>query len=99
MTLLNIWSVSHFFIWFIAGRYTRVSWGIFWVLSIAWEVFEWLIDDASWASFAVEPIENKLSDLVINAMGFWVGRYAKFTDSKHQENEISNENLIQGHSR
>ena len=50
---------------------------MFFVLSISWECFEWVIDDQPWASFAVEPLENKVSDLVVNTVGFWLGRRLK----------------------
>jgi hypothetical protein len=50
---------------------------MFLVLSISWECFEWAVDDQSWASFAVEPFENKLSDVVVNTVGFWLGRRLK----------------------
>jgi hypothetical protein len=50
---------------------------MFFVLSISWECFEWAIDGQSWASFAVEPLENKLSDVVVNTLGFWLGKRLK----------------------
>lgn len=77
MALLNLWSLSHFAIWFTAGRWTNLNWTVFFALSIAWECFEWVIDGQPWASFAVEPLENKLSDLVVNTIGFWFGRRLK----------------------
>jgi hypothetical protein len=77
MALLNLWSLSHFAIWSTAGRWTNLNWTMFFVLSISWECFEWAVDDQSWASFAVEPFENKLSDVVVNTIGFWLGRRLK----------------------
>jgi len=73
MVLLNLWSLSHFVIWYSAGRWTKITWPLFFLLSISWECFEWAVDGQSWASFAVEPVENKISDLVVNTIGFWFG--------------------------
>ena len=73
MVLLNLWSLSHLLIWFSAGRWTTLRWPLFVVLSLAWECFEWAIDGQSWASFAVEPLENKIADVVVNTIGFWIG--------------------------
>ena len=73
MSVLNLWSLSHLLIWFTAGRWTHLRWPLFVFLSLAWECFEWAIDGQKWASFAVEPLENKISDVAVNIIGFWLG--------------------------
>tara|TARA_B100000401_G_scaffold417110_1_gene339926 strand:- start:1 stop:255 length:255 start_codon:yes stop_codon:yes gene_type:complete len=69
MTLLNIWSVGHFVQWTIIGRYFLENRYLFWILSIGWEVIELGLP----FEFAVESWENKLSDVIVNAIGFHFG--------------------------
>ena len=40
MVLLNLWSVGHFCQWFLVGRFLNLSWTLFLVLSIGWELLE-----------------------------------------------------------
>ena len=69
MTLLNIWSVGHFIQWTIIGRYFLENRYLFWILSIGWEIIELGLP----FEFAIESRENKLSDVIINAIGFHFG--------------------------
>ena len=45
------------------------NWYIFLALSIGWEILELYLP----YEFAVEETANKVSDLIVNTIGFWLG--------------------------
>ena len=69
MVLLNLYSISHFLLWLISGRFVLRSWTLFLVLSIGWEFLELFLP----YEFAVETWDNKCADIIVNCAGFWVG--------------------------
>ena len=73
MALLNLYSLSHLIIWFLAGRFTRINWVIFLTISIGWEFLELVLP----FEFAEEWIGNKLADVVVNIVGFYLGNRLK----------------------
>ena len=70
MTLLNLWSLGHFIQWSFVGRFLLKNWYLFLVLSIGWEVLELYLP----YEFAKETWENKISDIFVNILGFWLGK-------------------------
>ena len=69
MVLLNIWSVGHFLQWAIVGRFLLDNWYIFLILSVGWECLELVLP----YEFAQETWDNKISDVVVNCLGFYLG--------------------------
>jgi hypothetical protein len=69
MVLLNLYSILHFLIWLISGRYIFRSWQLFLALSIGWEFLELILP----FEFAVETLANKCADVIVNCAGFSVG--------------------------
>ena len=69
MALLNLWSLGHFVQWSILGRFILKNWYVFFFLSIGWEFLELVLP----YEFAKETIDNKISDVVVNIAGFWIG--------------------------
>ena len=69
MALLNLWSLGHFVQWSILGRFILKNWYVFLFLSIGWEFLELVLP----YEFAKESIDNKISDVVVNIAGFWIG--------------------------
>jgi hypothetical protein len=69
MALLNLWSLGHFVQWSILGRFILKNWYVFLFLSIGWEFLELVLP----YEFAKETIDNKISDVVVNIAGFWIG--------------------------
>ena len=70
MAMLNLWSLGHFIQWSFVGRFILKNWFIFLVLSIGWEVLELYLP----YEFAKETWENKISDIFVNILGFWLGK-------------------------
>jgi glycopeptide antibiotics resistance protein len=70
MALLNLWSLGHFIQWSFVGRFLLKNWYLFLVLSIGWEVLELYLP----YEFAKETWENKISDIFVNILGFWLGK-------------------------
>ena len=70
MAMLNLWSLGHFIQWSFVGRFLLKNWFIFLVLSIGWEVLELYLP----YEFAKETWENKISDIFVNILGFWLGK-------------------------
>jgi len=73
VAILNLYSVSHFGIWFVAGRWFMTSWPLFLAFSIGWEALELVLP----FEFAVETWDNKIADLVVNCIGFQCGLWSR----------------------
>ena len=69
MALLNLWSLGHFVQWSLVGRFILTNWYVFLFLSIGWEFLELVLP----YEFAKETIDNKISDIIVNIAGFWIG--------------------------
>ena len=69
MELINLYSLYHFILWTIFGKYISDSWLLFFVLSLGWEVLEWFLP----FTFAIETLSNKVSDIIVNCIGFYLG--------------------------
>ena len=69
MALLNLWSLGHFVQWSLVGRFILTNWYVFLFLSIGWELLELVLP----YEFAKETIDNKISDIIVNITGFWIG--------------------------
>ena len=67
--MFNFYSISHFLIWFLAGRFSRMGWLLFLTLSITWELIELILP----FEFAIETILNKFGDVIVNMIGFGLG--------------------------
>ena len=70
MALLNLWSLGHLVQWAGIGRFLSIGWAPFFVLSIGWEVLELYLP----YEFASEHWSNKSSDVIVNCVGFAIGR-------------------------
>ncbi|DAC30100.1 MAG TPA: hypothetical protein HA356_08090 [Candidatus Poseidoniaceae archaeon] len=73
MALLNLWSLGHFLQWGFIGRAFSIGWPLFFALSIGWEILEWFLP----YEFTTEEISNKISDVVVNCAGFYLGTALK----------------------
>ncbi len=71
MVLLNLWSLGHFVQWTLVGRWIPMGWGLFFGLSVGWEVLELYLP----FEFTEEEWSNKGSDVVVNCAGFAIGQY------------------------
>ena len=69
MTFINYYSIIHFTIWFIFGKYFNKSWPLFLMLSLGWEIVELFIP----CNFAIETPMNKITDIFINIIGYSFG--------------------------
>ena len=77
MNAVNHYSVIHFIIWFLFARYARIGWLSFLSLSIGWELLEPVLP----FDFAIETIQNKIGDIIVNVLGYGSGL------SLHKKNE------------
>ena len=69
MAVFNLWSLGHFVQWSLVGRFILTNWYVFLFLSIGWEFVELVLP----YEFAKETIDNKISDVIVNIAGFWIG--------------------------
>jgi len=69
MSLLNLWSLGHFIQWSFLGRLVFTNWYLFIFLSVGWELLELVLH----YEFAIESWGNKVSDIVVNTLGFYLG--------------------------
>lgn len=64
--------------WSFIGRFITTNWIAFLVVSVGWEVLELYLP----YDFAIESNINKISDLIVNTIGFWIGIRLRYsTDS------------------
>ena len=73
MTIINHYSIIHFIIYYLVGRYTGIRWLLFIVFSFGWELLELVLP----YDFAIETISNKVADIIVNFIGYGVGLYFK----------------------
>lgn len=73
MTFINYYSIIHFIIWFIYGKYFKKNWPLFLLLSVGWEIIELFIP----FNFAIETTMNKITDIFINIIGYSFGIFFK----------------------
>ena len=73
--------------WLLFGRFTRIGWVTFLVLSIGWEILELVLP----FEFAVEVIDNKVGDVIVNVLAFSVG--LKWRQSAVQKPALRNTRL------
>ena len=66
---MNYYSISHLFIWLLLGRFTRIGWATFLILSLGWELLELVLP----FEFVVETIDNKVGDMIVNTIAFSAG--------------------------
>ena len=78
MTLLNLWSLGHFVQWAGVGCFLLSNWYVFFALSVGWELVELYLP----FEFAKETWENKISDIVVNILGFWLGNRVRINLEK-----------------
>ena len=88
MVLLNMYSISHFFIWSTAGRFIRTNWSVFFLLSIGWEVLELFLP----FEFAIEDWGNKGMDLIVNTFGYYIGSRMVYSANIGQISNTTSQN-------
>jgi len=65
----NLWSIGHLILWILVGRFLLKNWLIFIILSLGWELIEYLLP----YEVAKEVWGNRASDVIINTLGFYIG--------------------------
>ena len=73
MTIINHYSIIHFVIYYLVGRYTGIRWLLFLLFSFGWEMLELVLP----YDFAIETIPNKVTDILVNFIGYGLGLYSK----------------------
>ena len=76
LVLLNIWSLGHFIQWTFIGRFIFKNWWLFAILSVGWEILELYLP----YEFVKETWDNKISDLVVNTIGFVLGIWLRYDE-------------------
>jgi len=69
--MLNFYSLIHFLQWLLIGRFLLKNWYVFLILSISWEFLELILP----FQFVIETLDNKIADIIINCLGFYLGNY------------------------
>ncbi|MBT4135173.1 hypothetical protein HOE39_02420 [Candidatus Woesearchaeota archaeon] len=70
----TMYSPVHFLIWYVLAKQTKLTWKWFFILSLSWEVFEWISSIYFTSNFFVENTTNRLADIAINILGFYLGK-------------------------
>ena len=79
--MFNYYTISHFLNWLLFGRFTSIGWIRFLPLSIGWEILELVLP----FGFAVETLDNKVGDMVVNTLAFLFGlKWRQFAVQKTQ---------------
>ena len=88
---INYASLLHFFNFMILGIFFKDKYFIAFILGILWEIFEYIIVTASFTRNILlkyfheskyrklwdENLDNKITDLIINMIGYYVGNNIK----------------------
>jgi hypothetical protein len=84
-TTFDVLSVNHFLIYFIAGLFFKNQYMLFFIISLVWEIFEYMISHTERArQFVIkywfvpekywnEHYTNKVLDVIINMTGYYIG--------------------------
>jgi len=80
MSILNLYSMGHFLQWALIGRYLFQNWYLFLILSLGWELLELMLP----FEFAIETLGNKISDVIVNCLGFYLGVNFNKKDNDNQ---------------
>ena len=68
-----MYSIVHFIQWLLIGHFLLKNWIIFLILSLSWEIIELILP----FEFAIETLTNKISDIFVNCIGFYLGNYLR----------------------
>ena len=79
MTIINHYSIIHFIIYYLVGRYTGIKWSLFLAFSFGWELLELVLP----YDFAIETMPNKVADILVNFIGYGLGLYIKAVSYTH----------------
>lgn len=85
MTAINHYSIIHIIIWIFIARYTKIGWLLFLTLSIGWELLELVLP----FDFAIETIQNKMGDIIVNIIGYGFGKKQKIIEVLESDGEQS----------
>ena len=85
MTAIYHYSIIHIIIWFFIARYTKIGWLLFLTLSIGWELLELVLP----FDFAIETIQNKMGDIIVNIIGYGFGKKQKIIEVLESDGEQS----------
>tara|TARA_B110000444_G_scaffold227913_1_gene233358 strand:- start:1235 stop:1435 length:201 start_codon:yes stop_codon:yes gene_type:complete len=64
--------------WSFIGRFITTNWIIFFTISFGWEILELYLP----YDFAIESNINKISDLIVNTIGFWIGLRLRYNSNQ-----------------
>jgi len=64
--------------WGFIGRFITTNWVLFTTLSVGWEILELYLP----YEFAIESSINKISDLIVNTVGFWIGLRLRYSSNE-----------------
>ena len=78
MSSVNIYTLIHLVLWFIAGRFTPLSLMTFLLVTTGWELLELVLP----FEFALESLSNKIFDMAANVTGYVAGRH--FANSRYR---------------
>jgi hypothetical protein len=75
------WALSHFLFYGMLGAVFPDHFGISMIVSVGWELFEFLLGKVPWFTGIIEQVSSdsqqfwygKPTDLLVNAAGFWAG--------------------------
>jgi glycopeptide antibiotics resistance protein len=62
--------------WGFIARFITTNWLLFGIFSVGWEILELYLP----YEFAIESNLNKVSDLIVNTIGFWIGIRLRYSN-------------------
>jgi len=86
METVNGYTLVHFLLWFLVGRFTPLPLVPFLLITTGWEVLEVILP----FEFALESIENKVMDVGSNLLGYGAGRYISKLRHQPERPELKN---------
>jgi hypothetical protein len=69
----NMYSILHVLIYGVLGYFIRNEWLFVIIISILWEVLEYILNKLSNNSLWKEIKINKILDVILNLLGYYIG--------------------------
>ena len=73
MNFITLWSIDHILLYILIGLLLPNKWSLIIIISFIWEIYEYIMSRLTNDKYYQEPLMNKISDIVFNLIGYYIG--------------------------
>ena len=70
---INYWSIVHILLYILIALFIPNNWWFAIIISIIWEIYEYIMSQMSSNDFYDEVIINRIFDVIFNLLGYYIG--------------------------